>query len=168
MANRFKAQVNETREELEHRLQRASSATSRERLQMLHWIRTHMIATRQELAQRLGRDESTVYRWLQRYKQGGIDRLLEVKTAPGKVAKIPPEAMKQLQVQLAKPKGFKSYGQIQYWLQQHYGIVVAYKTVHHLVRYKLKAKLKVPRPRSAKAKPAVQQAFKKTSLPSLR
>ncbi|WP_442935896.1 helix-turn-helix domain-containing protein, partial [Nostoc sp.] len=29
------------------------------------------MATRQELSQRLERDESTVYRWLQRYKIGG-------------------------------------------------------------------------------------------------
>lgn len=166
MANHFKVQVNETQEELEHRLGRASTATSRERLQMLHWIETQAITTRQELAQGLGRNESTLYRWLQLYKQGGIDRLLQVKTAPGKVAKISPEVMEQLQARLAKPKGFKSYGQIQCWLKQHYGIVVAYKTVHHLVRYKLKAKLKVPRPRSAKSKPAVQQAFKKNSVRS--
>ena len=166
MANHFKVQVNETQAELEHRLGRASSATSRERLQMLLWIRTQALPTRQALAQRLGRDESTVYRWLQRYKQGGIDRLLEVKTAPGKVAKISPEVMEQLQARLAQPKGFKSYGQIQCWLKQHYGVVVAYKTVHHLVRYKLKAKLKVPRPHSTEAKPAVQQAFKQTSVAS--
>jgi hypothetical protein len=40
-------------------------------------------------------------------------------------------------------------------------IIAAYKTVHKIVRYKLNAKLKVPRPRSAKAKPEVQEAFKK-------
>ena len=168
MANHFNVQVNETQEELEHRLQRANMARSRERLQMLYWIKTQAIATRQELAQRLRRDESTVYRWLQRYKQGGINALLEVKLAPGKVPKISSEAMEQLRARLAKPKGFKSYGQIQHWLRQRHGVVLAYKTVHHLVRYKLKAKLKVPRPRSAKAKPAVQQAFKKNSLPSFK
>lgn len=166
MANHFTVQVNESQEELEHRLQRANTASSQERLQMLYWIKTKVIATRQDLAQRLGRDESTIYRWLQRYKQGGINTLLEVKTAPGKASKITTAAMEQLQKQLAKPKGFKSYGQIQRWLKRQCGVVLAYKTVHHLVRYKLKAKLKVPRPRSAKAKPAVQQAFKKNSQPS--
>lgn len=166
MANHFRVQVHESRDQLEHRLQRASTASSRERLQMLYWIKTKAIATRQELAQRLGRNESTVYRWLQRYAQGGIAALLEVKTAPGKASKLTPAAMEQLQRRLANPKGFKSYGQIQRWLKRQHGIVLAYKSVHHLVRYKLKAKLKVPRPRSAKASPVVQAAFKKNLAPS--
>lgn len=166
MANHFKVDVSETQQELKHRLNRASTAASQERLQMLYWIKTRAIATRQELAQRLGRDESTVYRWLQRYKQAGIAALLEVKTAPGNASKIPPEAMKRLRERLAKPQGFNSYAQIQQWLWHECGVEVAYKTVHSCVRYKLKAKLKVPRPRSRGAKPAVQQAFKKNFQPS--
>lgn len=82
MANHFNVQVNESQEELEHRLQQANMVRSRERLQMLYWIKTQAITTRQELAQRLKRDASTVYRWLQRYKQAGIKALLEVKPAP--------------------------------------------------------------------------------------
>lgn len=120
-------------------------------------------ATRQEVSQRLGRDESTVYRWLQRYKQGSIDALLEVKTPPGKSGLIPVKVMNQLTERLCKPEGFNSYSEIQEWLTQECQIVAAYKTVHKIVRYKLNAKLKVPRPRSAKAKPEVQEAFKKTA-----
>lgn len=166
MANHFKVDISEGQQEIEHRLNRASTAASQERLQMLYWIKTQVIATRQELAQRLGRDESTIYRWLKRYKQAGIAALLEVKTAPGKASKIPPEAMQRLREQLAKPQGFKSYAQIQQWLLQECQVDVAYKTVHQTVHYKLKAKSKVPRPRSKAAKPAVQQAFKKTFQPS--
>lgn len=168
MARRFKVDVSETQQELKHRLDRASTAASKERLQMLYWIKTRAITTRQELAQGLGRDESTVYRWLQRYKHGGIAAMLEVKTAPGQAAKLSPEAMKRLREQLAKPQGFNSYGQIQQWLRQSCGVEVAYKTVHSYVRYKLKAKLKVPRPCSTKANPAVHHAFKKNFQLSLQ
>lgn len=35
----------------------------------------------QQLAQRLGRDPSTVTRWLQKYRQGGLSELLEIKIA---------------------------------------------------------------------------------------
>lgn len=87
-------------------------------------------ATRQDLSERLGRDESTVYRPLKRYKQGGIEALLEVKTAPGKQALIPTTVMSQLHQRLAQAQGFKSYSQIQEWLSQECQIVVAYKTVH--------------------------------------
>jgi hypothetical protein len=64
---------------------------------------------------------------------------------------------------LAQPKGFNSYGQIQQWLETECGVVVAYRTVHQTVRYKLNAKLKAPRPRSKHAFPQVQQALKKNS-----
>jgi transposase len=53
------------------------------------------------------------------------------------------------------------YGEIQEWITQKCQVVVSYKTVHKIVRYKFNAKLKVPRPRSAQAKPEVQAAFKK-------
>ncbi len=71
-------------------------------------------------------------------------------------------ALEQLKQRLAQPQGFNSYGQIQQWLEAECG-VVAYRTVHQTVRYKLNAKLKVPRPRSKNAKPEVQLALKKNS-----
>ncbi|MBD1919884.1 helix-turn-helix domain-containing protein [Microcoleus sp. FACHB-831] len=72
MANQFKVAVKETRAELQHRLKRAVKAHTKERLQMLYWLKTRVVNTRTELAQRLERDESTIYRWLKRYQQGGI------------------------------------------------------------------------------------------------
>jgi len=81
---------------------------------------------------------------------------------------IPPEVMRRLQEQLAKPQGFKSYSQIQQWLLLECNVDVAYQTVHAYVRYKLKGKPKVPRPRSQAATPAVQEAFKKTLAPLCR
>lgn len=161
MGNHFRVEIGESHEELQHRLRHAVTATTKERLQMLDWIKIGAIATRKELSQRLGRNESTVYRWLKRYQRGGIDALLEVKTPPGKSGLIPAPVMKQLLERLSQPQGFKSYGQIQTWLNQDCQVVIAYKTVHKIVRYKLKAKLKVPRPHSAKASPEVQEAFKK-------
>lgn len=108
MGNNFRAEVCESHEELQHRLRHALTATTKERLQMLYWIKTKALATRQELSQRLGRDESTVYRWLKRYKQGGIDALLEVKTAPGKSGLIPETVMSQLHERLGQSQGFRS------------------------------------------------------------
>ena len=161
MGNKFQVEVKESKEELRHRLHHSVTASSRERLQMLYWLKQDAIATRKELSQKLGRDESTVYRWLKRYRQGGLSNLLYVKTPPGKKSKIDAQEMNQLKERLSQPQGFKSYGEIQEWLNQELGIDLAYKSVHKIVRYKLKAKLKVPRPRSPKAKPQVQDAFKK-------
>ena len=53
----------------------------------------------------------------------------------------------------------EAYGQIQQWMKSELGLDIAYKTVYQLVRYKLIAKLKVPRPLSLK-----QQERKSVSL----
>lgn len=163
MANHFFVEVAESAEELRHRLHHATTATSTQRLQMLYWIKTQAVSTRQKLAQLLGRNESTVYRWLQRYKTGGIDALLEVKKAPGKTSTIPNNVINQLRERLSQPQGFNSYIEVHQWLTQECHVAIAYKSAHKIVRYQLKAKLKVPRPRSAKAQVEVQQTFKKNS-----
>ena len=161
MGNKSEVEVNESQEELKHRLHHAVTASSKERLQMLYWLKKDAIATRKELSEKLGRDESTIYRWMRKYRQGGLPSLLYVKTPPGKKSKIPELEMNRLKERLSQPQGFKSYGEIQDWLNQEFGVVLAYKSVHKIVRYKLKAKLKTPRPQSSKAKPQVQDAFKK-------
>ena len=67
MANKFKVEIQETVEELEHRLERAITAVSKEKLLLLYWIATKKIKTREGLATMLKRDSSTIYRWLRAY-----------------------------------------------------------------------------------------------------
>lgn len=50
MGNKFKVEIPETVEELEHRLERAITAVSKEKLLLLYWIATKKIKTREELA----------------------------------------------------------------------------------------------------------------------
>jgi len=161
MANKFQVEIQETVEELAHRLERASTGTSKEKLLLLYWIATKKIRTRQELAAMLKRDESTIYRWLKTYKQGGITALLTVKKAPGKAPHVPPEVREKLIKKLQEPTGETSYGKLRLWLEKECGIKVSYKVVHDLVHYKLRAHLKVPRPQSNKVDEIAQENFKK-------
>jgi transposase len=112
----------------------------------------------------LKRNESTIYRWLKTYKQRGITELLTVKKVPGKtphIPHIPPSVREKLIKKLQEPEGETSYGKLQLWLEKECGIKVSYKVVHDLVHYKLKADLKIPRPKSDKANKEVQASFKK-------
>ena len=161
MANKFQVEIQETVEELEHRLERAITGVSKEKLLLLYWIATKRIKTREELATMLKRDESTIYRWLKTYKQGGITALLTVKKAPGKTPHIPPEVREKLIKKLQEPEGETSYGKLQIWLEKECGIKVSYKVVHDLVHYKFKSYLKVPRPQSNKVNEVAQTNFKK-------
>lgn len=60
---------------------------------------------------------------------------------------------------------FSSYGAIVEWLEQEHGQTVEYGTVYQWVRYRLGAKLKVPRPRSHQQDVVAVEGFKKTSVP---
>ena len=166
MSRPFQIEISESQEELELALKYSTSASSKERLQMLYWLKSGQVSSRQALAERLGRDEATITRWLRKYKDGGRSSLLEVKQAPGQVPIVRGEALELLKQRLQEPEGFHSYGEIQQWLVTELELNIAYKTVYQLVRYQLKAKLKVPRPQSLKQHPESQSHFKK-NFPSL-
>lgn len=145
MARPFNLEINESAEYLSKSFKKARSAGEKERLQMLWLIKTGQVTQHKELSQRLSRDGSTVTRWLQKYRQGGLGKLLEVKAAPGAVRRIQGKMLSRLVEKLQCPQGFSSYGQIVEWLEQEFNVQVKYKTVYRLVRYELKATLKVAR-----------------------
>ena len=101
-------------------------------------------------------------RWLQKYRRGGLSELLEVKTAPGQVPHLTPLALSGLKERLEKGTAFKSYGEIVEWLKAEYDLNLTYATVYSWVHYRLKAKLKVPRPQSADQDVEAVKLFKKT------
>lgn len=149
MARPFNLEINESAEYLSKSLKNARTASEKERLLMLWWLKTGQVREQQELSQRLGRDVSTVTRWLQKYRQGGLAKLLEVKVAPGATPIIQGDILERLVEKLQCPQGFSSYGKIVEWLRCEFNLQVKYKTVYRLVRYELKATLKVPRPVSS-------------------
>jgi transposase len=163
MARRLKLEIAETAEYLEKSLKQAKSASQKERLQMLWWLKTGQVSEHQELSKRLGRSPASITRWLSGYRNGGLKHLLEVKTAPGAESKIRGEALEKLQERLKSEEGFRTYGEIVEWLKQECGLALKYNTVNRFVREKLNAKLKVPRPVSIKHKPEAVETFKKTS-----
>jgi transposase len=129
---------------------------------MLWWLKSGQVTQHQALAERLGRNPSTITRWLQQYRQGGLSGLLVVKHSPGRPRALDAALLAQLAARLEQPEGFKSYIEIEQWVQTTLGKPVKYKTVHKTVRYRLQAKLKVPRPQSIKQDPEAVSLFKKT------
>ncbi len=164
MSRPFQIEILESTEELEKALRHATTASSKERLSMLYWLKSGQVNSRQSLAKFTGRDPATITRWLRKYKEGGCAGLLSVKQAPGKEAIVAGENLARLKQRLQQPQGFQSYGQIQQWLKSELGLSIAYKTVYELVHYRLRAKLKVPRPRSLKQHPQSLEHFKKNCL----
>lgn len=163
MSRPFQIEIVESEEELKKRLQTASLGNQKEKLQMLWWLKSGQVKEQQEIGQRLGRDTSTVTRWLQKYRASGLSGLLEIKKAPGAERKINDAALAALNLELETGKGFESYGEIVEWLKQQHGLHIEYATVYAWVRYRLKAKLKVPRPQSQEQDEELISEFKKNS-----
>jgi transposase len=70
-------------------------------------------------------------------------------------------AIAALKQELETGTGFSSYGAIVEWLEKEHGQEIEYGTVYEWVRYRLGAKLKVPRPRSYKQDEKTVSGFKK-------
>jgi transposase len=155
MARQLKLEIGESAEYLEKSLKKAKNPSQKERLQMLWWLKTGQVRQHNELSQLLGRSPATITRWLQQYRQGGLEKLLEVKTAPGAQKKIQGEALEKLKHRLQSPEGFSSYAEIVKWLDLECGLQVKYDTVNRFVREKLHSELKVSRQRKPKKKEAL-------------
>src|SRR6478672_2093199 len=166
MSRPFKIEIVESEEELKKRLQTANLGNQKEKLIMLWWLKSGQIKKQQEIGKCLAKDTSTVTRWLQKYRSGGLPELLDLKKAPGAKRKITDTALAALKEELKTGKGFASYGAIVEWLKQEHGLEIEYGTVYALVRYTLGAKLKVPRPQSYKQDEKLVSKFKKNSVSS--
>jgi transposase len=114
-------------------------------LQALYLLQTQQARTRLHVARLLGVSRNTVGRWLAAYTIGGIPQMLTIAKAPGKVPLLSDAMREALRQRLASPGGFASYTAIWQWLRQEYGVPLAYKPVHRVGRYTLRATLKVPR-----------------------
>ena len=164
MSGVVKIEIIESAETLRELLKNAKTPQEKERIQTIYWLKTKTVETVKQIAIMLGRNRVTVQKWLRKYRTGGLNLLLEPKkNLGGRPTSIRPDAIEKLKEELQKPEGFQSYGEIQLWLKTCFDIDVAYRTVHELVRYRLKAKLKVPRPLHIKQNREAKENFKKNS-----
>ena len=92
---------------------------------------------------------------------GGMNALLVKGQSTGRSRKLNYEIEESLKQELQDEQGFSSYKEIQTWLQVVHDVEMSYTGVHQLVRYRLKAKLKVPRPVHIKQEQGAAEDFKK-------
>ena len=159
----LKVWVEETEDNLIYLMKRESNSLLKDKLNSLLLIKTNKVTEIQELSTLLQRHRNTISKWLIKYKKGGLESLVSIKDRKSfKPAIIKGETLDKLIEKLSSPEGFNSYTEIQSWLKQECDLDVSYYTVHKTVRYKLKAKLKVPRPSNIKKDKDKELAFKKT------
>ena len=142
--------VTEDAETLKQRIQREHDGRKKPRLQMLYLLATGQAHTRQDVAQLLGIPRNTVGHWLALYEAGGLAALLALYVPAGKPLSLPPSVLAAIEQALRQPTGFASYEALRQWVKQTHHLEVNYHTLYTIVRTKLQAKLKVPRPSHTK------------------
>lgn len=154
--------ITEQPTELKQRQNQQKNITGFRKVQALYLLKTGQVETVSNLSDYVGVHRVTIQRWLKTYREEGLTKLLAVKPRSGRPRKMNASAIALLKERLKnKRKGFKSYGEIQRWLENNHQIKVNYHTLYHWVRYQLKAKLKVPRKSAAKKDEEQEQEFKK-------
>lgn len=146
--------VSEPPADLRRQLAAARDAILRDRLHLLLLVQAGEVTSKVQAAERLARHRNTIAAWLADYVRGGLDALLEIKSAgrPRGQCSIPEPIFEALRARLHEPEGFASYVAVQQWLRDEYELERSYWTVYQIVRQQLGAKLKAPRPVHPKKK----------------
>ncbi len=141
-------EITESVSELKSLLRKTPVGYQKQRLTALYLFRSGHATTRKQAAALIGVNRKTIGHWIATYESEGLDALLDRHYSPGH----PPRLSKEQQDLL-----------ITDYIAETFGVQMNYKTVHALVRYKWKAKLKVPRKSHKKTKKRVMR-----SLPTSR
>jgi len=126
--------ITESLKELKNLKVRQKTLTNQKRLLALIRIHTGQDETRQELANHLAVHIRTLERWVCKYKEGGMGKLLEpaVRRKGSKI--ITSEIHEGLALRLTDPKkSFKGYWDAQNWIKLTYGIDVKYQRVREKI-----------------------------------
>ena len=154
--------IAETPEKLRQLKNQQKTLVSFQKIQSLYLLKTGQIKTITKLATLLGVHRVTLQKWLKKSKNGGLEELLIIKQKTGRPSQFNDKAIAELEKILNEAEnGFKSYEEIQRWLKSNCQLKIKYKTLYHWVRYRLKAKLKVPRRLAIKKNEQEEVEFKK-------
>jgi transposase len=107
----------------------------------------------------------TIRAWVTLYETGGVEALLTIHKAPGKISRLTLPMREQLQARLNEPQGFASYAEIRQYLVDTHALALSYSAVHAFVRYRLRAKPKAPRRSHPKKSLRTSRCFSRPSRP---
>lgn len=153
--------VAESVEELQDLLKANRKAHLHRRIHLLLLIRSGQVETRKQAAKHLAIHRNTIRNWLRAYQSDGLQGLLHFQQAapPAEQKTLPEPVYQDLQNRLDEGGFAGGYLEARCWLRDEFGMEVSYKTLHRILYYRLKAKLKRARPSHAKKNEAEVAAF---------
>jgi transposase len=150
----------ETARELYEQYCRERDVGQRKRLQALWLVRRGL--REQEAAREAGIGKRTLARWLDWYRQGGLEEVR--RRVPGQGGRGTPCGLSPAQQAALLAQSslgiFHTYEEARQWVEQQFGVRDRWSGLYTLLA-RLSVHPRVPRPTAAKADPAVQEAWKK-------
>lgn len=141
----IKAEIIQSDRSLKRLMLREKNGQNKEKLQALFLLKTGECKYVSQVAKIVGRDRSTVHRWLDIYREQGLEALLAEKPKTGRKRKIPDWAIFRLKEFLEETEGFTSYREIHCWLKDECEVDVSYNVVYQLLRSHLEITIKLSR-----------------------
>lgn len=155
--------IKESISELKILLVNKSSLKEEKRLKSLLLIKSGKFKTRQEVADNLFVHIRTLERWLNNYKEGGIDQMITDKPRNKGSKIITSEMHHALSARVndsANP--FLGYWDAHHWIKEEFGVDVKYHRIREYLIQHFKTKLKTPRKSHYKKDDVAEKAFLKT------
>lgn len=163
MAKKLTIKIKESERELKQML-RSKPVHLHNRIRMLQLIQKGKIVSKDALAEALSVSNQSIQRWRTNYRKGGIAALFADKRGGYKKAAIHGAAYRAVEKRLNSPKdAFRSFVELQQWLEQHWGIPIKYPALHKFIRTRFNAKLKVARKSHIHKSEVLVEDFKKTT-----
>ncbi|RYD25785.1 MAG: IS630 family transposase [Verrucomicrobiaceae bacterium] len=134
-------------EEVERLLHATTDARDKERLIVARMAMSgqHTLAM---MARVSGRSRSTIQVWLERFREGGVEALLERSTAPGSTPSLDFEVQAQM-VEKLRNGAWRTARELRMWLERDHSIKLSLAGCYYWLG-KLLGRLKAPRPIHAK------------------
>lgn len=121
------------------------------------------------VADEIGVNHNSIQTWRKLYIEGGLEKLLSHSNIGYKPSKINYEQEQALKEQLNNPhNGIAGFVELLDWYNKTFETSINYKTFHGFVVRKFKAKIKVSRKSHIRKDTQAVEAFKKTSVKSVK
>jgi len=153
------------------KLMKSSNAMIGKRLHALLIFKQHEDTgiSKRHLADEIGVNHNSIQTWRSAYIEGGIKALMAHSNTGYKESKIKGQQEKALKNKLSDPfNGIVGFNELLQWFNTTFKTEINYKTFYGFVVRKYKAKVKVARKSHVKKDPAAVEAFKKTSVSSVK
>jgi len=161
--------IQESVEDLQKYLRRASCPTIKKRIKMLIVIKNRApeMLAKNELAKLNKCNHNSINTWRRLYIAGGMDAITQHKWTGTKSKHISEEQHQQMAEKLSNPvNGLVGYKELLNWVESEFDISMKYTTLYEYTRRNFKTKIKVARKSHVKKNEDELTAFKKNSRSS--